>query len=454
MSGREKVPVVAVLGAGLLLAWPAAWNGYPLVFADTGTYLGQAILLYLGWDRPAFYSLFLQALHWRITLWTVPLAQGLIAAHLLALALRVLDRPGPGPLLLAAGLLAIGTGLPWLVAQIMPDLFAGLLALALWLIGFGRARLGRWERIWLVLLATGMVAAHLSHLPLALGLALVGGALAWLRTGAGAGMRVARWMATPAALAVVALVAVNAAGHGRFSVSPFGSVFFAARLIQDGPAVRTLEARCDVEAWRVCALRDRLPMLANDFLWPPDGPLRGTLGGGKAWAPEASALIAATLGREPGAVAAAALSNALRQFPILTSGDGLVPWPAEPGPAPLLATHFPPSEIGAFLAARQQAGQLERDVARLVPLHVVLAWMGLAMLPWLAWLRQREAAASALCLLVLAWGVGNAMVTGGFSSVEPRYQGRIAWLFVFAAGAVALSSRALIRHPVERRRMA
>lgn len=454
MSGRDSVPIAAMLGAGLLLAWPAAWNGYPLVFADSGTYLGQAILLYLGWDRPAFYSLFLHALHWRVTLWAVPLVQGLIAAHLLALTLRVLDLPGAGPLLLAAALLAFGTGLPWLVAQVMPDVFTGLLALELWLIGFGRARLGRWEQIWLVLLATGMVAAHLSHLPLTLGLALVGGALGWLRTNAAAGARVAGRMAAPAALAVAALVATNAAGHGRVSVSPFGSVFFAARLIQDGPAVRTLDARCGEVAWRVCALRQHLPMPANDFLWLPQGPLRGVLGGGKAWAPEASALIAATLAREPGAVALAVLSNALRQFPILTSGDGLVPWPDEPGPAPLLASHFPPRELVAFRAARQQAGLIERDIARLVPLHVLLAWMGLAMLPWLAWLRRREAAASALCLLVLAWGVGNAMVTGGLSSVEPRYQGRIAWLFVFAAAATVMSSRMLIRHPIKRRHAA
>ena len=28
------------------------WNGYPIVFADTGTYLSQAIHQYAGWDRP------------------------------------------------------------------------------------------------------------------------------------------------------------------------------------------------------------------------------------------------------------------------------------------------------------------------------------------------------------------------------------------------------------------
>lgn len=453
MPGREKMPVAAVIGAGLLLAWPAAWNGYPLVFADTGTYLGQAILIYLGWDRPPFYSLFIHALHWRVTLWTVPLVQGLIAAHVIALALRTLDRPGAAPLLATAGLLAVGTGLPWLAAQLMPDVFTGLLAVTLWLLGFGLARLGLAERIWLALLATMMIAVHLSHLPLALGLALVGGALGGLRDGVRAGLVTVGRMGAPAAVALVAMVAVNAAGHGRLAVSPFGSVFLAARLLQDGPALRTLDARCAAEGWQVCALRAQLPMPANDFLWPPDGPLRGPLGGGKAWGSEASAIVATTLLREPGAVALAALGNALRQFPMLGTGDGLRPWPDVPGPRPLIAAHFPPREVAAYDASRQQAGLLERDVSALVPLHVMLAWVALAMLPLLAWRRRREAAACALCLLVLAAAVGNATLTGGLSGVEARYQGRIAWLLVFAAVAAAGSARVrlLIRHPVERR---
>jgi hypothetical protein len=451
MAGREGVPAAAVLGAGLLLAWPAAWNGYPLVFADTGTYLGQAILIYLGWDRPPFYSLFIHALHWRVTLWTVPLAQGLIAAHVIALALRSLGRPGAAPLLAAAGLLAVGTGLPWLAAQVMPDVFTGLLAVVLWLLGFARARLGRAERIWLLLLAVMMIAVHLSHLPLALGLALVGGALGGLRGGVRVGFSTAGRMAAPAAVALVAMVAVNAAGHGRLAVSPFGSVFLAARLLQDGPALRTLDARCGAMGWQVCALRAQLPMPANDFLWPPDGPLRGPLGGGKAWGGEAAAIVAATLLREPGAVVVGALGNALRQFPMLGTGDGLWAWPDVPGPRPLIAAHFPPGEVAAYDASRQQAGLLQRDVSALVPLHVTLAWAALVLLPLLAWLRRREAAACALCLLVLAAAVGNATLTGGLSGVEARYQGRIAWLLVFAAVATAGAARVrlLIRHPVE-----
>ncbi|MGE4047281.1 MAG: hypothetical protein AB7F35_20625, partial [Acetobacteraceae bacterium] len=69
---------IVVLSAALLL-WPAFWNTYPIVFADTGTHLSQAIHLYLGWDRPAVYSLFMLPLHLRLTTWPVVVAQALIA---------------------------------------------------------------------------------------------------------------------------------------------------------------------------------------------------------------------------------------------------------------------------------------------------------------------------------------------------------------------------------------
>ena len=53
-EGPITTALVLVLAA-ILLLWPAFWNGYPLVFADTGTYLSQAIEHYAGWDRPIFY---------------------------------------------------------------------------------------------------------------------------------------------------------------------------------------------------------------------------------------------------------------------------------------------------------------------------------------------------------------------------------------------------------------
>jgi hypothetical protein len=66
-----------------LLLWPAVLNGYPIVFADTGTYLAQAIHRFAGWDRPVFYSVFMLPLHATVTLWPVVVVQAVLAAWIL-----------------------------------------------------------------------------------------------------------------------------------------------------------------------------------------------------------------------------------------------------------------------------------------------------------------------------------------------------------------------------------
>jgi hypothetical protein len=440
--GRRAARLGALLAAALLLTWPALWNGYPPVFADTGTYLGQALDRYLGWDRPPFYSLFLLSTHWGLSLWAPVLAQGLILAHLLSLALRVQGLAGPLPLLAAAAALGAVTGLPWFAAQLMPDLFTGVVVLALWLLGFRAAGLTRAERIWMLLLAAGAVAVHQSHLPLALGLVLVGAALLWAGRGWRAMAPAALRMLAPPLLAALAMVAVNLAGHGRPSVSPFGSVFLATRLIYDGPGLAVLRRDCPGAGWRICAvvLGRGLPGWHNAFLWDPDGPLHRELGGAKAWAPEAGAIIRATVLDAPGAVAAAALENTLRQLVMLDTGDGLEAWPGVPGPEPLIARHFP-EELEAFRASRQQAGLLRPDAERLAPLYRAAALAGFAALVlMLATGRGRRAIGlpgAALAAFVLVAALGNAAVTGGLSGPVHRYQARLAWLFVLAPALLA-----------------
>jgi hypothetical protein len=165
----------AVPAAAAFLLWPALWNGFPIVFADTGTYLTQAIHHYAGWDRPVFYSLFMLPLHATVTLWPVVVVQALLAAWVLRLVCRVLV-PGLSALSFVAGILvmSIVTWLPWLTSELMPDLFTPLLVLVLCLLAWVPERLSRPQRIALVALATFLIATQQSSLPLAcvLGVAL------------------------------------------------------------------------------------------------------------------------------------------------------------------------------------------------------------------------------------------------------------------------------------------
>ena len=263
-------------------------------------------------------------------------------------------------------------------------------------------------------------------------------------------------MAGPAFMAGVALVAMNLAGHGRASPSPFGSVFLAARLIYDGPGMDMLRRTCPDAGWRICPALDRLGPHHNIFLWEPDSPLHTELGGPKAWAAEASAIVAAVLREAPGAAALGVVTNTLEQFRLVDTGDGLEPWPGVPGPEPLIARFFP-HELDRFLAGRQQRGLLLTDAQAVAPLHRAVALCGLlALLAAPMLLRHRLSLAGvALVVLVLAAGVGNAAITGGLSGPAVRYQARLAWLFAFAPAALALAAPTLsVRQPVKRRQAA
>src|SRR6188768_305561 len=75
---RLAVPTLFLLIGLFLITWPAFYNGYPLVYSDTGSYLKTSVDLQAAIDRPIGYGIFIRMFGWQATPWTVILAQGLI----------------------------------------------------------------------------------------------------------------------------------------------------------------------------------------------------------------------------------------------------------------------------------------------------------------------------------------------------------------------------------------
>jgi hypothetical protein len=153
--------VVAVLGGAALLIWTALFNGYPLLFSDSGGFLHQTLGPLMLWDKPYIYGPFLHAFHLRISLWGPVIAQGLILSHLLWLMQRaVCARATPLWHIGLCAFAALATAAPFSAALLMPDIFAPIVVLGLFLLGFGGAALSRWEQVYLVfLVALGASAA-------------------------------------------------------------------------------------------------------------------------------------------------------------------------------------------------------------------------------------------------------------------------------------------------------
>ena len=444
-GGPGIVPLFAACAAALL--WPAVWNGYPIVFADTGTYLSQAMHRYLGWDRPVFYSLFIWPLHLGRSIWPVVLVQSGLAVFVLDLTRRAFGLPGAWlvPLTL---FLALFTWMPWMVSELMPDLFTPLLVLLLGALVFTPERFRPFEYWGMIVLAAFMIATQQSSVLLSL--TLLGFAIP------------ARWVAnkhwgqrrvlSPAPLlapaaAIIALMAVNLAGHGRLSISPYGNVFLLARVIYDGPGMDILRRDCPDQAWRLCPWLDQFPAISDEFLWDKTSPILRA-GGHKAVAADADAIVTRAVLAEPARLLAAAGSNAWTQLLSFESGDGLEAWPDQAGIR--IDQDFPDAEQIRFHGARQQNGTLA--VPWWLPHHAaalagIAAAIGLLPLMW----RRRDRACLFLALSLVTLP-GSAAITGALSTPHDRYQSRIVWLPALTAlltgAGLGVQSRA--RDPVSR----
>ncbi len=428
------LPPVAILAGALLLAWPALLNGYPLVFIDSVSYLGQTLFPEWPWDKTPAYGAVLHAWHWGWSLWPALAGQALVVSHLLWVAQRA-ARGVVTPLahLLLCAAMAALTTLPWFVATLMPDVLAGVAPLCLLLLGLARARLSRIEAAWLTLLGAVAVAAHLSHLPTA---------LAMVAVVAVATRRVLPPLraAAPVALAAAALVAANAWAFGRPTLSPHGATFLLARLQADGPAAATIRAACPRAGWHLCAFAARLPMDSDHFLWnaeaPPNRMPNGApiAMGAMRLAPEAAAIIDRTLRERPLEVAAAMARNTLAQAGLFAVGDTL-------GNRHLAASarraiaRLPPGELAAFDAAAQMRGALPALAAPFLAPHRAVALGGLALalaaLGLALWRGDRVRAGLVAGLLLAV--AANAFATGALSAPVDRYGARIVWLLPLAA---------------------
>lgn len=429
-----------IAAAALLFCWPAFYNGFPLVYGDTASYLDSIDPSKTLWARQIFYTALLRLLHWRISLWPAIFAQALVTAHILYLTLRVLQPRLPlGIYLFIAAILALTTSLPWHTSALLPDFFTPVLVLAMFMLGLCRDDLNRLETLYLVALTAVAVVVHLSHIPLALGLI---GVIVAARLGFG--LRDSHWgrtpllLAAPVLAAIAAHVGINRVYYSSFSLSPASSVWLLARFIGDGPARDYLREECPTRQFVLCAYLDELPADSDEFLWNnyTTDAVFVRAGGYAALRGEAREIVSGTIARYPGRVAGDFLRNSARQFIDIGTGGWLDFGPNMLGQpiSQYIQIQFPRSYDRYVHSAQLRSAIPTAALAVWHTGFVVVGALGCAVLLF-AHAHGGSRRFVLLCLVILAALVGNAIVTGGISAVHDRYQTRVIWLVVFAACA-------------------
>jgi hypothetical protein len=446
-----SLPLVAPAAeaAAILLSIPlmlgvALWNGFPIIFYDTGAYVLEGLGRVFMPERPPVYSLFVNYAGGGVSLWFVALAQATIAAFVAAETARcVAPRMSFTLFLGIVGALVLLTGVSWYVGQIEPDCFAALAILSLYILAFHREAVAGWREAALVGSASLSIAAHTSHLLLGLGLVVV---IALYRFIVFVGGKFVssewslRWprprLFLPSLCCALGLSLVAAANFelaDAVFISRAGPAFVFARLLQDGIVMRLLDDTCPQSHYRLCAYKDVLPRTAVQWLWGRGSPFfeMGRFSGTDA---ESSRIIWDSLRRYPLMQAQTAFSDTVDQFVSFKTGDQIEPqeW--------VLSKPFEqliPAQMRSYLAARQQKGMF--GFGRINLIHESVGWISLVLLCpalflLLHWGRRKEAVFLGFLLIAL---IGNATICGALSTPHDRYQSRLMWIVPFGLALIA-----------------
>jgi hypothetical protein len=433
-----RKPMLSWLLAGTVmvaaLLWPALWNGFPIVYYDTGGYLSRPFEGTLMTGRSVFYGLFL-VLGIPFNFWLNILIQAVVVTWMIALVLRV-HGLGGRPWLTAALVigLCVATGLPWYAAQLLPDILVPTTVIALGLLAFRREALRPWETWVLVAVIAAGIASHMGILALALSLVAL---VALLRPFA-VRTRLPRPDLLRPAAAVVAgiLIALfsNFAVTGKFAFTPGGFNFVFSRLVQDGIAARYLADRCPDPTLRLCAYRAELPRDADDWLWADESAIY-KLGGFEQFEPEARRIAIESVPAYPFMHMKAAILATVHQFAGITTGDGIVPWAWH---SQWNFERFAPDALRQYLASRQANGPI--DFRWWNQLHAPVQALAIALLA-AVFLLARDRHAAALAAFVFLALLANAAISGVLSNPHDRYQSRLAWIAPLTIAVAALTWR-------------
>jgi len=429
--------------------WVALSNGYAVVFSDTGSYLltGQTFIGHWPFRSPG-YSIFTKLASLGISGWLVVGGQAIIAVYLLDKTCEYLlnneRRYREICLLASVSTLAALTSLPWLVSQLMPDVFAGAVFLSSFLLAFNDGLPPR-SRLSLALLLMISTGVHTSLLPIAalfVALLIIIKVVARLRRTASLRAAVLASLVLPLIAGGLSTAALNYRMGLGFKFSPSGQIFMLSRLFADGLAADYLRDICPRQSLIACNYLSQLPRTQSEFLFENHPLLEEMV----EHTDEMDEIVHGTLSSHKLRFLTSSIKGTFLQFAAFRTGDEVRSYHAREWNSDAVAQAFP-ADFQSFLNSKETRGQLLPWANAAAAIDTVTFWLSLVICLAFCWSRtiphlNRFFYAAVAFLLI------NAAVCATFSGVFDRYQSRVAWLAAFCA-ATYVCSWAKDRHRPE-----
>jgi len=440
-------PAVQLVVATVFLALPAIYNGFPLLYPDSMTYLddgrivARALFLHHFSDyygvRSFFYSLVILPFHCNRTAWPIVALQCFLLAFVLRLVCRsIVPRMVPACYLALVLFLSLFTSAGWFSSLILPDVLGSILYLSIFLLAFAGETLSRVERLALSGIAFWGVASHASHLLLAAALCLpIATMLAVQCQPVRRILRIIGEIAAIVAIAAASQLALHAYLYGHPSLNGERPPFLMARVVSDGPGRWYLEKHCASLQWTICRHLQNLSDDPDIFLWSPDGLWQtASEEEQQRLRREEMPLVFAVLRAYPIEQLRYSASNFWLQLRFFGIYDL--------DPSSWVQNQFDtvmPAAHAGYLRSMQARNALPLELLTTLQFWVVIGSLLLIAIfsPLLG--SARPARLASLTALVAFVVVVNAAITGVLSMPEDRFQSRVIWMVPLVAQLYVLA---------------
>ena len=255
---------ISIIAGSILLILPALFNGYPLLYGDTATYISAGFDFITPKDRPMAYGLWLNFSSLNgFSIWLTVFFQALLCSWLSFKIFKYFIPNHNIIFLIVYFILLAISPMAWNTSQLMPDIFTLIGLLAWFVLAFIHTKTlkNTWP-YWLVfLLAT---CTHASHLLYFTALSFFLFALRYIQSKSIHKPSLALMMAS-----MLCYLSMSSA------LAKSKHVFTMGALAERGILKAFLDKHCasETDAYALCAYKDEIPKYGWQFVWEPYSPL-------------------------------------------------------------------------------------------------------------------------------------------------------------------------------------
>lgn len=279
MSLSAKYYWLNLIIGTFILQWVTFYNGYPIIYIDTATYLKSGFNLDTPADRPITYGIFCMVTSfYKFSLFLTTFFQNLILSWLLLECfIKCLGKLQIRYFLITIIPISFLTGVCWVSNQIFADLFTSFIFLLAFLI-LTYSEVGKKKLGFLYFIFVWSVGSHLSHISITQLFLYASLPIAIFVSHNYLKLAKKIVIKRGVALILTGLSAILIMGAAISKSSP---IFFTGKLCENGILKKYLDENCETTDFELCKLKNELTYNAADFVWSPQGAT-SKLGGWKA----------------------------------------------------------------------------------------------------------------------------------------------------------------------------